>query len=205
MPAVDFLAKIVEQKRDGKPRPRYRLETENAPPAGENPGQASGGHDDHEDRPRPCPASRRQDKRKALPFACSTTPGWLWAGPWAVRSDRMEAARLEGGEVAAASAAILRDANGLPGDPRNRLVLRDGPRKSSTPRSTCTCCPRPAVGVRDLVGSTRDCGPCWRGWSCGRWSARAGRWLQGWPDRSARDAPDSLGSGQGFHPAERKG
>ena len=26
MPAVDFLAKIVEQKRDGEPRPRYRLE-----------------------------------------------------------------------------------------------------------------------------------------------------------------------------------
>jgi hypothetical protein len=28
MPVVDFLAKIVEQKRDGKPRPRYRLEDE---------------------------------------------------------------------------------------------------------------------------------------------------------------------------------
>ena len=27
MSALDFLAKIVEQKRDGKPRPRYRLET----------------------------------------------------------------------------------------------------------------------------------------------------------------------------------
>jgi hypothetical protein len=26
MPAVDFLAKIVEQERDGQPRPRYRLE-----------------------------------------------------------------------------------------------------------------------------------------------------------------------------------
>jgi hypothetical protein len=26
MPVVDFLAKIVEQVRDGKPRPRYRLE-----------------------------------------------------------------------------------------------------------------------------------------------------------------------------------
>ncbi len=38
MPALDFLAKIVEQKRDGKPRPRYRLEAENVPPAGENPG-----------------------------------------------------------------------------------------------------------------------------------------------------------------------
>jgi hypothetical protein len=28
MSVVDFLAKIVEQKRDGKPRPRYRLEDE---------------------------------------------------------------------------------------------------------------------------------------------------------------------------------
>jgi len=28
MPVADFLAKIVEQKRDGKPRPRYRLEDE---------------------------------------------------------------------------------------------------------------------------------------------------------------------------------
>jgi len=93
-----------------------------------------------------------KDKRKALPFACSTTPGWLWAGPWAVRSDRMEAARLEVGEVAAASAAILRDANGLPGDPRNRLVLRDGPRKSSDAKVDLYVLSRPAVGVRDLVG-----------------------------------------------------
>jgi hypothetical protein len=38
MPAVDFLAKIVEQERDGQPRPRYRLEAENVRPAGENPG-----------------------------------------------------------------------------------------------------------------------------------------------------------------------
>ena len=29
MPVVDFLAKIVVQERDGKPRPRYRLEIEN--------------------------------------------------------------------------------------------------------------------------------------------------------------------------------
>jgi hypothetical protein len=34
MPVVDFLAKIVEQERDGKPRPRYRLEIENERPAG---------------------------------------------------------------------------------------------------------------------------------------------------------------------------
>jgi hypothetical protein len=27
MPVVDFLAKIVEQKRAGRPRPRYRLES----------------------------------------------------------------------------------------------------------------------------------------------------------------------------------
>ncbi len=31
MPVVDFLAKIVVQERDGKPRPRYRLEIENDP------------------------------------------------------------------------------------------------------------------------------------------------------------------------------
>jgi hypothetical protein len=39
MSVVDFLAKIVEQKRDGRPRPRYRLEIENVRPTGENPGQ----------------------------------------------------------------------------------------------------------------------------------------------------------------------
>jgi hypothetical protein len=39
MPVVDFLAKIVVQERDGKSRPRYRLEIENARPAGESPGQ----------------------------------------------------------------------------------------------------------------------------------------------------------------------
>jgi len=93
-----------------------------------------------------------KDKRKTLPFACSTTPGWLWAGPWAVRSDRMKAARLEGGEIAAASAAILRDASELPGDPRNRLVLRDGPRKSSDAKVGLYVLSRPAGGVRDLVG-----------------------------------------------------
>jgi hypothetical protein len=38
MPVLDFLAKIVEQTRDGQPRPRYRLEDENVRPAGENPG-----------------------------------------------------------------------------------------------------------------------------------------------------------------------
>jgi hypothetical protein len=93
-----------------------------------------------------------KDKRSALPFACSTTLGWLWAGPWAVRSDRMEAARLEDGEVAATSTAILRDASELPGDPRNRLVLRDGPRKSSDAKVTLYVLSRPAGGVRDLVG-----------------------------------------------------
>jgi hypothetical protein len=31
MSVVDFLAKIVVQERDGKPRPRYRLESENDP------------------------------------------------------------------------------------------------------------------------------------------------------------------------------
>jgi len=30
MPVVDLLAKFVEQKRDGEPRPRYRLEIENS-------------------------------------------------------------------------------------------------------------------------------------------------------------------------------
>jgi hypothetical protein len=33
MPVVDFLTKFVEQKRDGEPRPRYRLEDENVRPA----------------------------------------------------------------------------------------------------------------------------------------------------------------------------
>jgi hypothetical protein len=41
MSVVDFLAKIVEQKRDGKPRPRYRLEDENMRPAGESLGQVT--------------------------------------------------------------------------------------------------------------------------------------------------------------------
>ena len=93
-----------------------------------------------------------KDKRRALPFACPTTPGWLWAGPWAVRSDKMEAARVEGGEPAAASAAILRDASELPGDPRNRLVLRDGQRESSDGKVSLYVLSRPAGGVRDLVG-----------------------------------------------------
>jgi hypothetical protein len=39
MSVVDFLTKIVEQKRDGKPRPRYRLEDKNVRPVGESPGQ----------------------------------------------------------------------------------------------------------------------------------------------------------------------
>ena len=38
MPVVDFLAEIVDQERDGEPRPRYRLEVENVNPAGESPG-----------------------------------------------------------------------------------------------------------------------------------------------------------------------
>jgi len=38
MSVVDFLAKIVVQERDGRPRPHYRLEIENICPAGENPG-----------------------------------------------------------------------------------------------------------------------------------------------------------------------
>ena len=93
-----------------------------------------------------------KDKRKTLPFACPTTPGWLWAGPWAVRSDRMGAARVEDGEIAATSAAILRDATGLPVDPRNRLALRDGPRESSDGKVSLYVLSRPAGGARDLVG-----------------------------------------------------
>jgi hypothetical protein len=77
-----------------------------------------------------------KDKRASLPFACPTTPGWLWAGPWAVCSNKMEAARVEGGEIAATSAEILRDASGLPNDLRNRLALRDGPRESSDGKAT---------------------------------------------------------------------
>jgi hypothetical protein len=87
------------------------------------------------------------DKRKTLPFACSTTPGWLWAGPWAVRSERMKAARVEGGEIAATSAAILRDATALLGDLRNRLVLRDGPRESSDGKASIYVLARPRLLV----------------------------------------------------------
>jgi hypothetical protein len=47
-----------------------------------------------------------KDKRAPLPFACPTTPGWLWAGPWAVCSNKMEAARVEGGEVAGLAAEL---------------------------------------------------------------------------------------------------
>ncbi|MGO9287904.1 MAG: hypothetical protein ACLQIJ_04015 [Polyangia bacterium] len=93
-----------------------------------------------------------KDKRATQPFACPTTPGWLWAGPWAVRSDKMVAARVEGGEVAVTSAAILRDASALPNDLRNRLALRDGPRESSDGKVSLYVLSRPAGGARDLVG-----------------------------------------------------
>jgi hypothetical protein len=73
-----------------------------------------------------------KNRRDTLPFACTSTPGWLWAGPWAVRSDKMKAARVEDGNAAAAAAAdILRTATRLPSEPTNRLVLRNGPRDSS--------------------------------------------------------------------------
>jgi hypothetical protein len=88
-----------------------------------------------------------KDKRASLPFACPTTPGWLWAGPWAVLSDRMGAARVEGGEIAATSAAILRDANALPNDLRNRLALRDGPRESSDGKASIYVLARPRLLV----------------------------------------------------------
>jgi len=88
-----------------------------------------------------------KDKRKALPFACAITPGWLWAGPWAVRSDKMVAARVEGGEVAATSAGILRDASALPNDLRNRLALRDGPRESSDGKVSLYVLARPRLLV----------------------------------------------------------
>jgi len=52
----------------------------------------------------------------------------------------MKAARLEGGEIAAASAAILRDASERRRS-RNRLVLRDGPRKSSDAKVSLYVCP----------------------------------------------------------------
>jgi hypothetical protein len=88
-----------------------------------------------------------KDKRASLPFACPTTPGWLWAGPWAVLSDKMGAARVEGGEIAASSAAILRDANALPNDLRNRLALRDGPRESSDGKASIYVLARPRLLV----------------------------------------------------------
>jgi hypothetical protein len=88
-----------------------------------------------------------KDKRKTLPFACPTTPGWLWAGPWAARTNKMEAARVEGGEIAATSAAILRDATALPNDLRNRLALRDGPRESSDGKASIYVLARPRLLV----------------------------------------------------------
>jgi len=55
-----------------------------------------------------------KDKRPALPFACSTTSGWLWAGPLGGALRQYEGTPgSEGGEIAAASAAILRDASEL--------------------------------------------------------------------------------------------
>ncbi len=88
-----------------------------------------------------------KDKRASLPFACPTTPGWLWAGPWAVRSDKRGAARVEGGEIAATSATILRDATALPNDLRNRLALRDGPRESSDGKASIYVLARPRLLV----------------------------------------------------------
>ncbi len=88
-----------------------------------------------------------KDKRASLPFACATTPGWLWAGPWAVLSGKMVAARVEGGEIAATSAAILRDATALPDDLRNRLSLRDGPRESSDGKVSLYVLVRPRLLV----------------------------------------------------------
>jgi len=93
-----------------------------------------------------------KDKRAALPFACSTTPGWLWAGHWAVRSDKMGAARVLGGEVAAASAGFLAKASRLPSDPTNRLLLRNGPRESSDGTVNLYVLARPRNGSRLLVG-----------------------------------------------------
>ena len=93
-----------------------------------------------------------KDKRASLPFACPTTPGWLWAGPWAVRSDRMEAARVEGGVAAAASAEILEKASRLPSDPTNKLLLRNGPRESSDGAVSLYVLGRPRNGSRLLVG-----------------------------------------------------
>jgi hypothetical protein len=59
----------------------------------------------------------------------------------------MGAARVEGGEIAATSAAILRDATALPNDLRNRLVLRDGPRESSDGKASIYVLARPRLLV----------------------------------------------------------
>ena len=93
-----------------------------------------------------------KDKRKALPFACATTPGWLWAGQWGVRSDRMGAARVLDGEAAATSADILAKASRLPSDPTNRLLMRNGPRESSDGAVNLYVLARPRNGSRLLVG-----------------------------------------------------
>ena len=93
-----------------------------------------------------------KDKRASLPFACATTPGWLWAGPWAVLSGKMVAARVEGGEVAAASAGFLAKASRLPSDPTNRLVMRNGPRESSDGAVNLYVLAKPHGNSRLLVG-----------------------------------------------------
>jgi hypothetical protein len=54
---------------------------------------------------------------------------------------------VEGGEIAATSAAILRDATALPNDLRNRLALRDGPRESSDGKASIYVLARPRLLV----------------------------------------------------------
>jgi len=134
---------------------------------------------DHEDHP--LRALLLLDKESAQPCPSPAPPRPAGSGqaPGPVRSDRMEAARVEGGEVAATSAGILRDASALPDDPEEPARLRDGPR------------------VVGREGQPEEMIPWWawtplwpllEGWSCGA-TARASRSpVSGRPRSQARDA-----------------
>jgi len=69
-----------------------------------------------------------------------------------VRSDKMEAARVEGGETAAASAAILRDASELARRSEEPARSPGWSARVVGRKVSLYVLSRPAGGVRDLVG-----------------------------------------------------